>query len=627
MSDLTSDEDDKLHNTSGPPISKKRKKYGREVDANKILRLQCREQGDPCKCKNKCFEVVNENERSSVLRHMNSLKSHDEVNLYLTGLVTAIPIQRRRVANECEAKFRDTSYSYNVRVLRDSIPTEVKVCKAAFISIHGTTRGKVDYILEQMKHTGTPPQYRKGKHQNRPRKLTDDVTECVRNHIKSFKGRESHYSKKESTKTYLSEDLNVKRMYELFKEKNPDIVLSVESYRTIFNRDFNISFGYPRTDTCSRCDSYAVQKKSLNSQIGDEKCEVKKCQLQKDLKQIEIEHELHLAKAKTFYDRKRAAKKRSRVTNFKEAICIDYAKNFPCPNVTSNDVYYKRQLSFYAFNAHILSNGKSVFYTYPETIAHKGSDEVASFIHHFVYNHLDENVTHLEIFADSCSGQNKNKTVLRLMHHLVHIEKKLKFVKMTFPIRGHSYLECDKNTAIINHKAPAETPGDWAEVFRSSRSKPSSFVVEEVTQDMIRGWSVYLDEKYKSKKLPFASRSVREFMVEKEHPILLKYRLSYNGGWYETPISKTAKKKQAKKNNKIIANQSTREQNGTSTQPRTNQPNEHELEFTLPETVYEGKDSVCTVKCILFWPNTRLITNRRLENILYKQNIHTVFCL
>lgn len=53
---------------------------------------------------------------------------------------------------------------------------------------------------------------------------------------------------------------------------------------------------------------------------------------------------------------------RSRKTDYIKAICIDNAKNFSYPNITFNNVYYKRQLSFYVFNAHVLSDGKSVFF-------------------------------------------------------------------------------------------------------------------------------------------------------------------------------------------------------------------------------------------------------------------------
>lgn len=65
---------------------------------------------------------------------------------------------------------------------------------------------------------------------------------------------------------------------------------------------------------------------------------------------------------------------------------------------------------------------------------------------HFIYNFMTKTTKHLRIFCDSCSGQNKNFTMFRFLYLLVHVEKKLDSVTMTFPVRGHSYLENDNGT-------------------------------------------------------------------------------------------------------------------------------------------------------------------------------------
>lgn len=569
---------------SNPPSSRKRPKHGRMREVIKKMNLQSRETGEPCNCKDKCFEKINEVERAEILKYVNSLKTHDEVNLYLTGLVNILPIQRHRVKDELDANFRDVWYSYTMRVKRNDTVEEVKVCKNAFISMNGISRGKIDYILKQLKTTGKVPKYKKGKHDNRPHKLSDIVVEAIRNHIKSFKGRESHYSKKDSTKTYLPSELNVAKMFKMFQEEN-DHVCSLESYRTIFNNEFNISFGYPRTDTCSTCDSYIAKKKYLEKQLGEEHDKEEKNVLSSEIRQMDIDHQVHLSKAKTFYDRKKAAKMSSRKSMHMEAICMDFAKNYPCPNIATNDVYYRRQLSLYAFNIHILSDSRSIFYVYPQTVANKGSDEVASFLHHFVYNHLEKDITHLEIFSDSCGGQNKNKTLLRLMHHLVHVENRFDYIKMTFPIRGHSYMECDKNTALVKHSSPAETPQDWIHIFEVARCKPSPFVIEEVEQKMVKDWSNFLDEKYSAKKLPCKSRQIRELEIMKEHPALMRTRETFNGHWNEVVLVKFQQPKG--KGKKKLSPEEV--QKRFVEWKRGDLP---EGQFNLPASVYGGKCNI-----------------------------------
>lgn len=39
----------------------------------------------------------------------------------------------------------------------------------------------------------------------------------------------------------------------MFKNENPQSVVKKSYFRTIFNQDFNLGFGTPRTDVCSKC--------------------------------------------------------------------------------------------------------------------------------------------------------------------------------------------------------------------------------------------------------------------------------------------------------------------------------------------------------------------------------------
>ena len=107
-----------------------------------------------------------------------------------------------------------------------------------------------------------------------------------------------------------------------------------------------------------------------------------------------------------------------------------------------------------------------MFYTYPQTVSNKGSDEECSMVHHFLYNFLDGNVQHLHIFHDSCGGQNKNYTVIRLLHSLVHYENRFDEIKVCFPMRGHLYMETDKNMGIINQKVKVKLSNQGADVSR-----------------------------------------------------------------------------------------------------------------------------------------------------------------
>lgn len=76
------------------------------VDAMKKIRLQSHEEEPPCNCKRlRCIENITEIERKEMLQYFNSLSSNDEQNVYLAGLMSLVPVQRRRnpqeEGNEC----------------------------------------------------------------------------------------------------------------------------------------------------------------------------------------------------------------------------------------------------------------------------------------------------------------------------------------------------------------------------------------------------------------------------------------------------------------------------------------------------------------------------------------------
>ncbi|GFS20968.1 voltage-dependent calcium channel unc-36 [Elysia marginata] len=96
------------------------------------------------------------------------------------------------------------------------------------------------------------------------------------------------------------------------------------------------------------------------------------------------------------------------------AACFDFWKNLPSPNVTTRDIYYKRQLSTYTFNVHELGSNTGRLFTY-------GSNEVCSMLMaYFNTLSLSPDVNRLLLFCDSCPGQNKNWTVFRFLHYMVH---------------------------------------------------------------------------------------------------------------------------------------------------------------------------------------------------------------
>ena len=170
------------------------------------------------------------------------------------------------------------SFCYN---LLDGNNLNVRVCQRAFCIVYGFGPKRIQ-VLRKKIESGELEDGR-GKHDNHTA-VDSEIKDLVREHNKSLPTRQSHYSRKDnSERTFLSPDLSISRLYHKFLERHdPEYVklkeeyqkcvvahkptpklrkplVSEHLYHDIFVSEFNIYFGYPRTDTCSTCDGYMAQ--------------------------------------------------------------------------------------------------------------------------------------------------------------------------------------------------------------------------------------------------------------------------------------------------------------------------------------------------------------------------------
>lgn len=284
----------------------------------------------------------------------------------------------------------------------------------------------------------------------------------------------------------------------MYNDCNEENKVGYTTFREIFEGNFNIAFDFPPKYTCSTCDTLkaniAATEQKISSSLKGEEYNA----LMKTLQNLEKEKKLYLLKSEKFYSLKKKFRKKARKKEEIEAIAMNYQKNLPTPNISTNDVYYRRlSLTSYLLTSTFYPT-QSLFFTHTmREFARKGADDVCSMLCHFFTNVLDTKVRQLIVFCDSCAGQNKNYTVLHFLHYMVHQLERFETVKIVFPIRGHSYLECDKNMSLVNTKSYVEVPAEWRDVLRNNRIKPSFFKVIDCAEEVsFQNWIEYLAQFY-----------------------------------------------------------------------------------------------------------------------------------
>jgi len=322
------------------------------------------------------------------------------------------------------------------------VPTEkgdlIQVCLNAFVGITSITRRRLNILASTFKNTHASPKESRGGFPLSKKIKAEEVTTSIKNHILKFKSRKSHYSRSDTGRSYLQPELSVKKMWSHWKNKRTTLKLPLASfskYYKVFTKNFNLSFGHPRQDVCSFCTQKLCQIKNEKDDI-------------KEVLQIELKE--HKAKSKYF------SKMLSFQLNDTIQISFDMMQNQPLPKLSVTETFYSRQVWLYnltfVINSENDQSKKNCFlYTWLETESGRGPNEIGSALIHFLnilenrYKTQMNPPTNLNLYSDSCAGQNKNQYIMATLLNYINCKETI-FKKIThiFPVRGHSYMPPDR---------------------------------------------------------------------------------------------------------------------------------------------------------------------------------------
>lgn len=388
--------------------------YQKKIKAKKEIQrdVLCNEN-----CRFQCSKKFGINDRENILRRYYSLDVNGKNVLLFGSIVSSPPKRPSPNAKTC----RSISHKYFISFGGN----KKQVCKLAMCALYQISRGKIDMILREIKSgVSAPNPDCRGKHKNRPHKMDKDVVNRIIEHISSFPAEQSHYSRNKNIhKLYLSPLLNVSKLHRLYIEKCeeenlPDkYKIKISSFSKIFETEFNLSFGYPKSDTCATCDAGEANE--------------------------EHKENYHAATEAMQADRKKPQS-----DNNVLFITVDLQQIMPLPKLSTSKAYYLRQLAFYNFGIHVIDGTpqeKAVCCTWTEDVADRGSAEVASSLLRFVeVDSSCEGKDHLIVWSDSCPGQNKNFNLICFYQYLI-LKGHFKIIDHKFPEVGHSYLDSDRD--------------------------------------------------------------------------------------------------------------------------------------------------------------------------------------
>lgn len=354
-----------------------------------------------CNCSKKCTDVVAADFRRRIFKQFWSMGTFSGRCAVIVGCVTQ------------KAKKRMFESRRNV-TRKYSIFGEV-VCKKAFLKTLQIGASRVELALR--KQCSDEYADERGKSSGGRNAMTFQQKEEVFDQIRSFPKYVSHYCRKETNAKFLSSDLTLVKMYQLYKSSH-EKAISFSSYRRIFYENFNLRFKAPKKDTCQRCDRFVVLKSSA---IGE-----KLIKLQRD-------HNEHLEKAEALEKQMNEDLLLAKTDPCLETLTFDLQKTHPLPKLSTNVAYYKRQLNLYNFGIHVGSSGKGVFNVWQENEASKGTQEVGSCLKKYIES-IGAPVKRLIVWSDACGGQNRSIKLILILDHILQHHPTLESISIRYVI-------------------------------------------------------------------------------------------------------------------------------------------------------------------------------------------------
>jgi len=523
-----------LHKAS---LRKQLRNSGKEYKSKDGTQRPSRMMGS-CSCRMHCFSKVSEGQCEKLFDSFWDLGDFDKQNAFIFGHIKCFEPKRRRVEDPADSR-KQNSFAFYVK---NESGTDIRVCKQAFLGIFGlqNSRGRVNNIMTHITSgSGVPKIDGRGRHHNRTNKSPQEVVECVKAHIASFPQYQSHYSRRYNiNRSYLGPELSIAKMHELYCSNSNWPAASAALYRRIFCEHFNLGFATPKTDTCKKCEATATKLKTLSPDSSEHM-------------QLNDDWTRHREQAEKAFDllRSDAAYAKEHPTE-QYTIALDLQQALPTPKLNVGPAFYKRKIMTYNVAVHDCDTNDACMMLWPETIAGRGADEIASCL--FKYCQLaDIKAKRLVIYSDNCAGQNKNLRMVSLYLYLL-CTGQFDEIRHHFPISGHTMLPCDRDFGVIERslrrRPTIYTPAQYAQAIRESKRVKPFKVVEMEQQDFLCFDPVMAHLTKRSvttagEKVSF--RDAAQIMVRKDAPMILHLKQSHdsNEQWQLISLQKRGRPK------------------------------------------------------------------------------------
>ncbi|PSN41986.1 hypothetical protein C0J52_10526 [Blattella germanica] len=398
-----------------------------------------------CKCSQQCWKLTPDM-KAELLGKFCGL-SPNEQSLYLVSCMEMREPKRRKVPETVSR--RTVSFTYSVEA-----PQRITVCLKTLCDCTGVTACRIQMLQKKMKLGKTDFSDMRGQHNKKSNRASAEVKSVIRAHVLSFPRRHSAHTGAE----YLPVDIDIMRMFELFRKLHPNLNVSEYTYTQLCEREFNLQFGLPRSSACPKCDAIFLK-------LCTEKTH-------KAFSSIAAENALHHKRADKAYKTLNRDLEDARRNPGLHVLCADL-QELQCPGVNDVQTLTYRRLEMYNYAVRDLKLDVSTMHIWDETIAGRGPLELAAVLLHYITSRfkplLPIQNRNLIVWFDRCVEHQTSWPLVALFHYLVS-HRYFTLIDLKFIGSGHSFLPFDCDFALITRLGPSvRLPTDWVPAISKAR--------------------------------------------------------------------------------------------------------------------------------------------------------------
>ncbi|XP_012940161.1 uncharacterized protein LOC106012278 [Aplysia californica] len=325
----------------------------------------------------------------------------------------------------------------------------LKVCRNTFLATLSISEKFVRVVLSKITETGVVEEDKRGGRQSEQMKTREEQNrDKISRHIDRFSRVESHYCRASSSKEYLSPDLTLSKMYDMYvKENSCNDIPSFHTYRRVFKTK-SLAFHSPKKDQCSLCNSFRK---------GDEA-------QKNELREIYNRHEAEKQKVRQL---KEDCKKMAQADHSILAGNFDLQQVIYLPISHEDALFYKRRLSNFNLTFYNLGDHTCDCFIWHEGQSRRGSSEISTAVCRALREYDQRGIKTAYLFADGCPGQNKNTIMPTMMLHMINTSAHMEELSLRYFESFHG--QCEGDSA---HSAISTALGNAGDVFLPSQLFP-----------------------------------------------------------------------------------------------------------------------------------------------------------